>query len=108
MNRYSLPLIALCILAGCATAPAPRLRADDPANPSAPEATERPLHNALGVDALTKKCRQSLAQAAKQQQQWDRSGPNSGGQGPQRMKNMPDMQTSQKQPSPSPTPRQHQ
>jgi hypothetical protein len=77
MNRYSIPLIALGLLAGCATAPLPAMRADSPANPSAPEAPIRPLRNALGVDALTKKSRQILAQAAKQQQQWDQRGPDS-------------------------------
>jgi hypothetical protein len=68
MNRYSIPLIAL-LFAGCATAPPPPLTADDPASPSAPEATIRPLRNALGPDDLTKKTRQIFAQAAKQQQQ---------------------------------------
>jgi len=67
MNRYSVPLIAF-LFAGCATAPAPPLTTDNPASPSAPEATIRPLRNALGVDDLTKKTRQIFAQAAKQQQ----------------------------------------
>ena len=75
MNRYSILLVALGLLAGCATAPPPPLTADNPASPSAPEATMRPLRNALGVDSLTKKSRQILAQAAKQTQQWDQSGP---------------------------------
>jgi hypothetical protein len=76
MNRYSIAIVALGLLAGCATAPTPPLTADNPANPSAPEATIRPLRNALGVDDLTKKSHQILAQAAKQQQQqWDQSGP---------------------------------
>jgi hypothetical protein len=88
MNRYSL-LVALSLLAGCATAPPPPLTADDPASPSAPEATVRPRRNALGVDNLTKKSRQIFAQAAKQQQQWDQSGPVSGGQQGQQMQNMP-------------------
>src|ERR1700730_10499128 len=76
MNRYSILLIALGLLAGCTTAPPPPLTADHPASPSAPEATVRPLRNALEVDDLTKKSRQNLAQATKQQQQWDpeRSG----------------------------------
>jgi hypothetical protein len=68
MNRCSIPLIAVGLLAGCATAPPPPLTADNPASPSAPEATVRPLHNALGADDLTKKTRQIFAQAAKQQQ----------------------------------------
>jgi len=68
MNRYSIPLIAF-LLVGCATAPPPPLTADNPASPSAPEATVRPLRNALGADDLTKKTRQIFAQAAKEQQQ---------------------------------------
>jgi hypothetical protein len=107
MNRYSIPLIALGLLAGCATAPPPPLRADDPANPSAPEATIRPLRDALRVDDLTKRSRQILVQAAKQQQQWDQSGPDSGDQQGQQMQNMPGMQMPQPQ-EPSPTPQQNQ
>jgi hypothetical protein len=108
MNRYSILLVALGLLAGCATAPPPPLTADNPANPSAPEAAVRPLRNALAVDDLTKKSRQILAQAAKQQQQWDRSGPVSGGQQGQQMQNMPGMQMPQQQASPTPTPQPHQ
>ena len=69
MNRYSILLIVLSLLAGCTTAPSPPLTADDPASPSAPEATIRPLRNALGADDITKKTRQIFAQAAKEQQQ---------------------------------------
>jgi hypothetical protein len=67
MNRYSIPLIAF-LFAGCVTAPPPPLTADNPASPSAPEATIRPLRHALGADDLTTKTRQIFAQAAKQQQ----------------------------------------
>ena len=69
MNRYSLPLVALGLLAGCVTAPPPPLTADNPASPSAPEATVRPLRNAVAADDLTKKTRQIFAQADKQQDQ---------------------------------------
>ena len=69
MNRYSIPLVALGLLVGCATTPPPPLTADNPASPSAPEATVRPLHNALGTDDLTAKTRQIFAQAAEHQQQ---------------------------------------
>ena len=106
MNRYSILLVALGLLVGCATAPPPPLTADNPASPSAPEATVRPLRNALGVDDLTKKSRQILAQAAKQQQQWDQSGPVSGGKQDQQMDNMPGMQMPRQQASPTPTPHQ--
>jgi hypothetical protein len=108
MNRYSILLVALGLLAGCATAPPPPLTADNPASPSAPEATVSPFRNALGVDDLTKKSRQILAQAAKQQQQWDQSGPESGDQQGQQMKNMPGMRMPQQQASPTPTPQPHQ
>jgi len=67
MNRYSIPLIVF-LFAGCATAPPP-LTAGNPASPSAPEATIRPLRNTLGTDDLTTKTRQIFAQATKQQQQ---------------------------------------
>ena len=107
MNRYSIPLIALGLLAGCTAAPTPPLTADNPANPSAPEATIRPLRDALRVDDLTKRSRQILVQAAKQQQQWDQSGPDSGDQQGQQMQNMPGMQMPQP-PEPSPTPPQNQ
>jgi hypothetical protein len=108
MNRYSKLLVALSLLAGCGTAPPPPLTADNPASPSAPEATVRPFRNALEVDDLTKKSRQTLAQAAKQQQQWDQSGPVSGDQQGQQMQNMPGMQMPQQQASPTPTPQPHQ
>jgi len=104
MNRYSILLVALGLLAGCATAPPPPLTADNPASPSAPEATVRPFRDALGVDDLTKKSRQTLAQAAKQQQLWDQSGPVSGDQQGQQMQNMPGVKMPQEQSQPSPTP----
>jgi hypothetical protein len=104
MDRYSILLVALSLLAGCATAPPPPLTADNPASPSAPEATLRPFRDALGVDDLTKKSRQTLAQAAKQQQQWDQSGPVSGDQQGQQMQNMPGMQMPQEQSQSPPTP----
>jgi hypothetical protein len=107
MNRYFIPLIALGLLAGCATAPSPPLRADNPADPSAPEAPVRPLRNALGVDGLTKKSHQILAQAAKQQELWDQRGPDPGNEQDQQMQNMPGMQMPQP-PEPSPSPQQNQ
>jgi hypothetical protein len=98
-------------------APPPPLTADNPASPSAPEATVRPFRNALGVDDLTKKNRQILAQAAKLQQKWDQSGPVSGDQQmprqqasptptpqPHQMDQMPGMKMPQEQSQPSPTP----
>jgi hypothetical protein len=91
MNLYCIPIVALGLLAGCTTAPPPPLTADNPASPSAPEATVRPLRNGLGVDDLTRKSRQILAQAAEQQQRWDQSGPVSGDQQGQQMQNMPGM-----------------
>ena len=68
MNRYSLPLVALGLLAGCATAPPPPLTADNPASPSAPEAISRPLRYTLMPDDLSKKTRKLLAQADKQEE----------------------------------------
>jgi hypothetical protein len=78
MNRFSIPLIAASVFAGCATAPAPPLGADNPASPSAPQAIEHPFRDALAADDLTKKTRQIFAQAEQpsstptsQQQQMD-------------------------------------
>jgi hypothetical protein len=109
MNRYSITLIALGLLIGCTTAPPPPLTADDPASPSAPETPVRTPPNALGADGLTKKTRQILAQAVKEQQQSNQSGPDAGDQKGQQMMNMPNMQPpQQQQPSPSPTPQPQQ
>ena len=47
-------------------------------------------------------------QAAKQQQEWDQSGPVSGGQQGQQMQNMPGMHMPRQQASPTPTPQPHQ
>jgi hypothetical protein len=69
MNRYSISLVALGLLAGCATAPLPPLAPDNPASPSAPRAALRPMRNTLAADNLTKKTREILAQAGKQQDQ---------------------------------------
>ena len=69
MNRSFVPLIALGLLASCAAAPPAPLSADSPASPSAAEAIEHPLRNAVVADDLTKKTRQIFAQADKQQDQ---------------------------------------
>ena len=100
MNRYSILLVALGLLVGCATAPPPPLTADDPASPSAPEATVRPLRNALGADDLTKKTRQIFAQAAKEQQQASPTPTPQQGQ----MDQMPGMNMPQEKSKPSLTP----
>ncbi len=100
MNRYSILLIALGLLVGCATTSSPQLTADDPASPSAPQAAVRPLRNALGADDLTKKTRQIFAQVAKQEQQ---ASPTQTLQ-PGQMDQMPDMNMPQEQSQPSPTP----
>lgn len=69
MNRSSILLVAVSVLlAGCATAPTPQLTADNPASPSAPEAIEHPLRNALAADDLTRRSRQIFA-AEKEEEQ---------------------------------------
>jgi hypothetical protein len=110
MNRYSITLIALGLLAGCRTAPPPPLTADDPASPSAPEAALQATNPALGADALTKKTREILAQSTKEQEQSDQSDPEAGNQkstpprqSPQPQQ-MPGMQMPREQFQPSPTP----
>jgi hypothetical protein len=75
MNRYSIPLVALSLLAGCVTAPPPPLTTDNPASPSAPEAAVHPLGNPFAPDNLTRKTRDILAQAGKQQDQPSPSPP---------------------------------
>jgi hypothetical protein len=67
----------------------------------------RPLGNALEVDGLTMKSRQILAQAAKQPQQRDQSGPDFGDQQGQQIQNMPGMQMPMA-PETSPSPQQNQ
>jgi hypothetical protein len=68
MNRYSITLIVLGLLSGCATAPLPPLTADNPANPSASEGPVHATRNALGTDGLTKKSRQILQVPQEQSQ----------------------------------------
>src|SRR3984893_6404036 len=103
MERFSPSLLALSFLAGCAAAPPPPMTANNPANPSAPEATVHPVHNTRGTDSLTRKSRQILAQSAREQQQWDQGGPASGEQKEHEMKNLPGSSPIQDQTSPSPT-----
>jgi len=69
MNRILKTLIAVSILTGCAMAPQPPLKADNPASPYAPEAIEHAPRNSLATDDLTKRTHQLLAQANKQQDQ---------------------------------------
>jgi hypothetical protein len=85
MNRVFLPLIVAKILTACTTAPAPPLTADNPGNPSAPVAVERPSQNALAADDLTKKTQQIFAQAQNQE------GQPSPTPTPQQMNQMPGM-----------------
>ena len=95
-----LSIFALGVLVGCAPTKLPSLTADDPASPSAPEATVRPLRNALGADDLTKKTRQIFAQAAKEQQQASPTPTPQQGQ----MDQMPGMNMPQEKSKPSLTP----
>jgi hypothetical protein len=91
--------MAFSLLAGCAATP-PVLTADNPASPQAPEAKFTSLAP-LKRDAITQRTLQMLAQAAKQQEEWDKNGPMSGGQQGQQMQGM---QMPQEQTQPSPTP----
>ncbi len=100
MNRYLIMLIALGLLAGCSTAPPPRLTADDPASLSAPEAPVRTIRNALGTEGLTRKTRQILAQAATEPQQSNQGGSGTGDQNGGKTNNMPDMQLPQQRQMP--------
>jgi uncharacterized lipoprotein YajG len=109
-RSFFLPLIAFSLLAGCSANP-PVLTAENPASPQAPEANVTPL-SPLKRDAITQRTRQMLAQAAKQQEEWDQNGPSSGDQPgvkqqqPQQkqMEQMRGMQMRQEQTQPSPTP----
>lgn len=94
-----LPIVAFSLLAGCAATP-PVLTADNPASPQAPEAKFTSLAP-LKKDAITQRTRQMLAQAAKQQEEWDKNGPVSGDHQGQQMQGM-QMPQEQTQPSPIP------
>ena len=98
-RSFFLPIITFSLLAGCAATP-PVLTADNPASPQAPEAKFTSLAP-LKRDAITQRTLQMLAQAAKQQEEWDKNGPMSGGQQGQQMQGM---QMPQEQTQPSPTP----
>jgi hypothetical protein len=67
--RYSIPLVVLGLLGGCATATPSSLTADNPASPSASEGGGQPLRNPLAADDLTRKTRELLAQDGKSQDQ---------------------------------------
>ena len=88
--------MAFSLLAGCAATP-PVLTADNPASPQAAEARFKPLRP-LERDAITQRTRQMLAQAAKQQEEWNKNGPMSGGQQGQQMQDTPGMKPQQPQP----------
>jgi len=102
IERFFTSLLALSFLAGCAAAPPPPMTANNPANPSAPEASIRPLHNALGTDSLTRKSHQILAQSGKERQQSDPGGL-AGDQKQPEIKNLPGNPPIQEQTPPSPT-----
>jgi hypothetical protein len=104
MHRFLISLLALGLLAGCATAPSPPLTADDPANPSATEAPVQAIPNALDRDRLSRKTQQILAQASREQQA-NQGGPDAADQNNEKMKNMPDMPTPQPQPMPQAPPK---
>jgi len=109
-RSFFLPIITFSLLAGCSANPL-ALTAENPASPQAPEANVTPLPP-LKRDAITQRTRKMLAQAAKQQEEWDQNGPASGErpgvkqQQPQQkqMDQMRGMQMPQEQTQPSPTP----
>jgi hypothetical protein len=94
MKRYCIALVAFSLTGGCATTAPTALEADNPANPSAPEASVRLAHNPLAIDDLTRKTRQILAKSAEHQQA-DQSGPPSSDQRGQQLQLMPDMKMPQ-------------
>ena len=69
MNRFCIVVVTLSLLAACVSQPLPPLTVDNPASPSAPEATSRPLRYTLMPDDLTKKTRKMFAQADKQEEE---------------------------------------
>ena len=87
--------MAFSLLAGCAATP-PVLTADNPASPQAPEAKFTSLAP-LKRDAITQRTRQMLAQAAKQQEEWDKNGTMSGDQQGQQMQDVPGVKEQQPQ-----------
>lgn len=73
---FTLTIAAL--LAGCASAPPPRLTAASPASPDAPEGARIARQTSLRSDDATGKTRALLTAAQKEQEKWDAYGPVSG------------------------------
>ncbi len=69
---------AASLLAGCATAPPPPLRAASPASPLAPEGARLARTTSLRSDETTRKTHALLSAAQKEQEHWDDYGPVSG------------------------------
>ena len=69
MNHCSILIVAFGFVAACASEPPPALTPENPASPSAPEATSRPLGYALMPDNLTKKTRELFTNESKYEEQ---------------------------------------
>jgi hypothetical protein len=77
MTRLLALSTAAALLAGCATAPPP-LTASHPASPDAPEGAHVERRTSLRADEATRKSRAMLADAEKEQREWNAHGPVSG------------------------------
>lgn len=73
-------LLGLALLGGCARTDPPSLGLNNPANPEAAEGVTPRYSDRLGLDEETRTTRTALQKAAKEQEQWNQSGPASGSQ----------------------------
>jgi hypothetical protein len=73
-------LFGFAFLGGCARTDPPSLGLNNPANPEAAEGVTPRYSDRLGLDEETRTTRTALQKAAKEQEQWNQSGPASGGQ----------------------------
>ena len=89
MNHYAILIVTFGFVAACASEPPPALTPENPASPSAPEASSRPLRYALMPDNLTKKTRELFANADKRE---EHPSPTPA-QGENRMGQMPGIQS---------------
>ena len=72
--RTPFTFLAAALMAGCASAPPPKLSASHPASPEAAEGRRLARVTSLGADDLTRKTNELLAAARKEQERWNAAG----------------------------------
>jgi hypothetical protein len=78
MPRTFLIFSLVTMFAGCATAPPPGIAVTSPASPAAPEGARIARQTSLRPDDATRKTRELLSAAQREQKHWDAYGPVSG------------------------------